>query len=137
MFQLQIDKRKLTKISEKFGLSLVIVFGSYASGKTHQSSDLDIAVKIKDQSQIVKIFLDLNCELQELFPKNKIDLAFINHADPLFLKKISEQCILIFGNETDFNEFKAYAYKRFIDHKKYLEMEKSYVDKVIGKVKFA
>jgi hypothetical protein len=34
----------------------------------------------------------LSADLQDLYPGQDLDIAVINHADPLFLKKILERC---------------------------------------------
>ena len=41
------------KIKTKFDYSQIFLFGSYASGKEHEYSDIDIAVVLKDYKNIM------------------------------------------------------------------------------------
>lgn len=66
-------------------------------------------------------------ELQGIFLGRKVDLALINTADPLFLKKILESCQLLYGAEGNLHKLKMYAFKRYIDHKRYLKLEEEYI----------
>lgn len=124
-------QRNLIKlIAEKYNLNMVLVFGSIATGKTHRDSDIDIAVRTKNSLSFDK-FAELLFDLQEIFPETEVDLAIINYTDPLFLKKITETAKLLFGKPIDFAELKIYAFKQYIDHQKYLKMEKDFVDKFL------
>src|SRR3990167_4676309 len=40
----EIQRQEIAKMAEKYGLSLVVLFGSQATGKTHARSDIDIGV---------------------------------------------------------------------------------------------
>lgn len=132
------DEYMLKSLADKLNIRLVLVFGSYASGKTHKTSDLDIAVMLKERPpKFSETYFDVYEGLQKVFPDKEIDLAFINYADPLFLKKISETCILLYGKQQDYHEFKMLAYKKYIDHKRYLKLEKEYVDNLLSTVKTA
>lgn len=74
----------------------------------------------------------LLADLQEIHSGCEIDLAIINRADPLFLKQITQHCELVFGSMRDLHELKIYAYKRYQDHRRYLELERNYVERVAG-----
>ena len=41
-----------------------------------------------------------------------VDVAFINGADPLFLKQVTERCRLLYGPERALHELEVYAWKR-------------------------
>jgi hypothetical protein len=58
-------------------------------------------------------------------------VAILNRADPLFLKKITEHCRLLYGPPRAFYEFKIYAFKRYQDHRRFLAMERDYVARKI------
>jgi predicted nucleotidyltransferase len=130
-------KNNIKKIAIKHGLDIVLVFGSVVTNKTHQGSDIDIAIRYKDSnpeiiSKYFKDFGDIHFGLQKLFPEYEVDLVLINHADPLFLKKITERSILLFGESKEFAELKIYAFKRYVDHRRYFEMEKRFVEKFLA-----
>lgn len=118
-------KRKIAEIAKQYNLSLVLLFGSFASGKIHAKSDLDIAI----QGQRGQTLFSFNDELAmigkftEIFKGKKIDLCVINRANPLLLKQINQNCQLFFGKLRDFYNFKIYAFNRYNDYKRFFEME--------------
>ena len=87
----------LERIAKKHGILLILQFGSSVTGKGHARSDVDL------------------------------DLALLNHADPLFLKKITDNCQLLYGSPRRLQQLKIYAFKRYQDHRKYFEMERQFV----------
>ncbi len=46
-------------LSQRFNLSRIILFGSYAKGNFHEDSDIDIAVVFNDFSNLVEMQLEL------------------------------------------------------------------------------
>ena len=98
-----------------------------------KKSDIDIAVKYKNFDFTFKGLGGLSFDIQEVFGlENEVDIAVINLADPFFLKKITEHPQLIFGTNRALAELEMYAFKQYIDHKKYLEMEKEFVNEYIA-----
>ncbi|CAI4031162.1 hypothetical protein DNFV4_01590 [Nitrospira tepida] len=71
--------------------------------------------------------LDIQAAFQVLFPGSDIDLAILNRADPLFLKKILESGRLLYGNEKEFARLRLSAFKQYQDFRPYLELERRYV----------
>jgi len=69
-----------------------------------------------------------------LHPDHEVDVAIINHADPLFLKKITERCRLLYGSPRRLAELKIYAFKRYQDHRRYLALEREYVHRTLGRL---
>lgn len=121
-----MDPQRLAEIASKHQIELIVQFGSTVTDKTHARSDLDIAVRLgRDVSWEERA--EITHDLQALEPAREIDLALIDHADPLFLKQIMEHAVLLHGSTTAFNELKIYAWKRYQDHRKYLALERDYV----------
>lgn len=107
-------------------------YGSTISGPTHAASDVDLGVlydrpppSLFDQGALIE-------DLQEQFPGRELDLATLDHADPLFLKKVLENCRLLAGSPRRLAELKIYAFKRHQDHRRYLPLERAYVDRVLA-----
>jgi len=69
----------------------------------------------------------LSVEVQGLYPGRELDVAVMNHADPLFLKKIVERCQLLYGSPRVLAELRMYAFRRYQDHRRFLAVERSYV----------
>ena len=60
-------------VKEKYNCSKIILFGSYAKGNPSKDSDIDIAVVVKDYSNL----LDIQLELMRL--RRKIDSRIEPH----------------------------------------------------------
>ena len=111
---------QLERLRREHDIKLVIAFGSKVKGSTHRFSDLDIGLLFDYGGPSLKCIEDLN----NIFPSEEVDLAFLNRADPLFLGQINSQCVLLSGSERDFNAFRCYAFQRSVDFLPYLAMEK-------------
>ena len=74
-------------------------------------------------------FGSLVADLQALFPGREVDVAIINRADPLFLKRLAEDGVLLYGPRRSLLELKIYAFKRYQDHRRFLAMEREYVER--------
>ena len=118
----------LAQVAERHGAVLLVRFGSAVSGMTHARSDVDLGVLFGKPSVSIEIFSDLLRDLQRLHPGRDVDLAVLDHADPLFLKKVTESCELLYGSRRRLLELKMYAFKRYQDHRKFLAMERRYVE---------
>lgn len=124
------QRKKISNIAKSNNLELVLLFGSLVGRKTHAESDLDIAVKGRKDLSFTQ-FCCLHSKLQDVFPECEVDLSFIRHADPLFLKKMTETCQLLYGDERKLRELKIFAYRRYQDHRRYFDMERAYADRFI------
>ena len=102
------------------------------SGRTHATSDVDLAVLLERRPASLEAHAELLGDLQALLPGREVDVALINGADPLFLKKITERCRLLYGSPRALHELKIYAFKRYQDHRRFLAMERAYVN---GKIR--
>jgi predicted nucleotidyltransferase len=117
----------LPEISGRHRVRLLLQHGSTVSGSAHAMSDLDIAVLFEDDVDLLRRVVALGAELQACFPGRELDLAAVNHADPLFLKKVLERCQLLHGSPRVLAELRMYAFRRYQDHRRFLALERSYV----------
>jgi len=122
------DSRQIAAVAKKHGILLLVQFGSSVTGKLHAHSDMDLAALLKEVPESLAAYGELAADVQGLFPGREVDLALLNRADPLFLKKITEACRLLYGSTQQLQQMKIYAFKRYQDHRKYLEMERRYVE---------
>lgn len=127
-------KKQIKRIAEKYNFSLVLIFGSQITKKTHPNSDLDIAVLAKEVLNAQKHSQAL-FDIAEVFPDQKIDLVFINLANPLLLRKILENCKLIYGSTTNLNNLRIYSFKKYCDYKKYFDLEEKFVHNFLSTFK--
>jgi predicted nucleotidyltransferase len=117
----------LQALAERYGIRLLLQFGSTVSGHGHGGSDIDIAMMAQTADLPLRALLEIQHGLQELYPDNEVDVAVINRADPLFLKKITERCRLLYGTAADLARLRLYAYKRYQDHRRFLDLERRFV----------
>lgn len=122
-----MDRLTLDEFARRHGVQLVLQFGSTVSGLTHQRSDLDLGVLLERIPESTERYLALIGDLHALYPGREVDVAILNHADPLFLKKITERCRLLYGSPARLQQLKLYAFKRYQDHRRFLMMEREYV----------
>lgn len=82
---LQSNKRRL---SEKYGVSVMAIFGSYVRGQQREESDIDILVDFKKPIGIE--FIDLANELEVLLNK-KVDLVSLKGIKPIYYQKLEHE----------------------------------------------
>ena len=129
-----MDPADFDNIARRHGIELLLQFGSMVTGQVHPRSDLDLAVPFDRPIVSFEELADLRFELQRLNPDREVDLAILNHADPLFLRKITERCRLLHGSPRRLAELKIHAFKRYQDHRRYLALEREYVDPTLRRL---
>ncbi|HVL69897.1 MAG TPA: nucleotidyltransferase domain-containing protein [Vicinamibacterales bacterium] len=122
----------LEAVARARGIRLILQFGSSVTGRTHARSDLDLAVLVERHPEPFHAYGELAADLQQCFPGQEVDLAIINRADPLFLKQVMDTARLLYGSPRAFAELKVYAFRRYQDHRRFLDMEREYVRRQIG-----
>ena len=117
----------LDDLAQRFSIRLILQFGSTVTGTTHDRSDLDLAVQLDTSAVSLQTVLEMQEALQSRFPGREVDLAILNRADPLFLKKIIESCRMLFGTPQALARLRLYAFKAYQDFRPYLELERQSV----------
>ncbi len=117
----------LDRIAVRFGLDLVVQFGSTVAGRTHDGSDIDVGVRFVGGMPSFSVLADVTHELQALVPGRLVDVAVINRADPLFLYQMVSRGLLLHGTARRLAELKMYAFRRYQDHRRFLALERTYV----------
>lgn len=76
-------------LCKQHGVSLAVLFGSQATGRATEASDVDLAVLMRDKSRPDDL-LSLACERREFMRElisyiksTDVDLIILNHANPL------------------------------------------------------
>ena len=121
------DAAELARIADVHGVVLLLQFGSSVTRKLHARSDVDLAALLDRDRPTLREHADLLHDLERLFPAREADLALLNHADPLFLKKILESCRILHGDPRRLQRLRIYAFKRYQDHRRYLDLERRFV----------
>lgn len=127
MMEAERLKEMLRPVFESHGLKLAVVFGSVAAGTERPESDLDIAVdrggRPREFGELGSLVTDLGEAARKAGVDREIDVAYLNHADPLFLKKIFETAALLYGSGREFQAWRLRAFRYYQDFKPYLKLE--------------
>lgn len=86
----QEDLQRAVRILKEAGCSRVFLFGSVASGKTHERSDLDLAVQGCPQGQFFRLLGQLFMELD-----TAVDLIDLDNDQDPFVRHLSDSEELI------------------------------------------
>lgn len=129
--------QRMKELAHRHDLSLILLFGSRVTGKEHPRSDTDVAVRFRSEVPGLLEQGALISDLQDILPQREVNLAVINRADPLFLKKIVENCRLLYGETRELHQLKIYAFKRYHDHRPYFQMERNFVNRFLKKTRQA
>ena len=126
-----VDQQALSDVAHRHGLALVIRFGSTVTGQVHEQSDVDLGVLFERMPTSLDEELSLAADLQALEPGSPIDLTFLNRADPLLLEQVTRHARLEYGTAARFDAFKRYAFKRYQDHRRFLDIERRHLDRIV------
>lgn len=86
----QRDLRRATQILKDAGCSRVFLFGSLATGQSHEQSDLDLAIQGCPQGQFFRLVGQLYMELDTL-----IDLVDLDNIQDPFVRRLTANKELI------------------------------------------
>ena len=124
---LEIDRQKIKALAEKYSLELVVLFGSKATGQTHENSDIDIAYLPTPDFSVDnegKLYLDL----METVKNNQLDLVNLKQVSPLLLKQITDQCVVLYERRVStFNRFVLYVSRLYNESAPLRQLEKDFV----------
>lgn len=113
------EKQKIIrKMAEKYGLGLVMLFGSQVTGKTHKESDFDIAylsdkkLSFEDEG---KMIIDMAGVIGSR-DERLINLSNIKKAGALLLKEIFDKHQILFcADRNVYDSYRIFAVKNFIE----------------------
>lgn len=122
----------LGTVARRHTVRLLLQFGSTVTGHEHPHSDVDLGVLFERMPGSLMAEAEVSADLQPLYPGREIDLAVLNRADPLLLQQALARARLLFGSSRDLAELRMYAFKRYVDHRRFLDMERAYVRGRVG-----
>lgn len=122
-------KQKVAEIADKFGLDLVMLFGSFADLSNKEESDVDIAYLKTDKLSTDKE-IELAFEFEKLFKVKRADIVYIGDASPIFMYMILNNGVILFAKiETIFPSLYSYSIKRLYDNMPLYQMRFDYLCK--------
>jgi predicted nucleotidyltransferase len=127
---------QLQLIAQKFGVRLIVLFGSVARGKIHEESDIDIGV-LTDRPITFNKRLKLWYELSSLF-RADIDLAMLNHAEPVFGFQVARDGKLLFERDKFvWENWRSYKIRQYWDTKKFRDDLERYLARRVKEMRYA
>ncbi len=119
---------QLKPIARRYGLDLIVLFGSQVKGTTHPESDVDVAV-LPRKALTERRWLNLWCALSQVFPGN-VDMTMLNHATPLLRYHVVRDGKLLYeGRRWAWENQKGYAYHAYWDNTRFFDDMHRYVDR--------
>src|SRR3990167_1412903 len=136
MRPLRNQQGQLKKFAKENGIKYIVLFGSRAkNGRAaiRMDSDFDIAVLTMPEKNI-KNFDDYNTVLFGLakilgIPDHQIDLTNLNEANILLRYEITSKGKLLYGDADEYENYKGFAFRDYIDAKPLFELESLLVQK--------
>ena len=121
---------KIEELAKKHKIRFIVLFGSQATGSPRKDSDFDIAV-FMDKFNDLDTYNDVLFGLEKILeiPAEKIDLTNLKNANPLLRYEITSKGKLLFGNELEYLELKAFSFRDYIEYRKLLDLESFLIKK--------
>ena len=85
-------KQNMPLLKERFGVTRIGIFGSFARGEQSSTSDIDMVVEMEQSRKNIHSFLRLKNFLEREMER-EIDLGFEHSLKPAIKEKISKQII--------------------------------------------
>lgn len=112
MINIDAIKPHIKTLAEKYGLSLVLLFGSQATGVLHPKSDVDIAVLSKNQIDMLSLTMDF----YDLFNREDVEVVNLGTASPTSMYVVVRDGKLLYENEVGaFLKWKLYGIWVWLD----------------------
>ena len=119
---LMIKREEMAKIAEKYGLNLLVLFGSQATGKTHPMSDVDIGYTANEQLEL-KTRFEIEREISKVLGRDDVELVDLQRISPLMKKIIADEGVMLYERESGmFELFCIYAFKLYVETKPLREL---------------
>jgi predicted nucleotidyltransferase len=124
----------IDKIAEKYGIKLLIYFGSYQTEYFNRDSDIDIAFLSSGALDPEQRYRLLE-ELIIFHRKSEIDLVDLKKADPVLRYEIAVHGKVFYEQETNlFDRYALFYIKRYYELKPVIQEEMKQIQNIIKEV---
>lgn len=126
------QQKKLQTIGQKYHLKLLLLHGSFATGKQRPGSDLDIAY-LPSQALELHQQLALHSDLADIFGDNyerELDLKSLRKTNPLFQYEVTRDSQLLYGNDDTYLDFRIHAEMMYHDTQDLRDLENLQIQKM-------
>lgn len=122
----EFNLEKIKEVAGQYNLADVFIFGSQVDGFARKDSDLDVGVRFENGLPSVeqrgKIYGELFADLSSCFPRQKLDLVFIDELQLHFQYKIFTQGKMIFSqNQEKSLDFQERIFNLYRDQKYFID----------------
>lgn len=94
---IQILQQNKAYLRERFGVESLVLFGSYASNKQQEDSDVDLLYGVAPGKTMPLMRLqNLEQFISHLVQDRKIELVSKNHVEPIIESNIQKEGIVVF-----------------------------------------
>lgn len=126
---MKLDRDKIDQIGKTFDLDFVIFYGSQAVGKREgPETDVDIAV-YRRGGFAPDEYLDLFAQMADALDGGELDMKSLSRRNALFQYNVIQNGKLLYGDETGYNHFKAYIYRKYVDIQPLLKLQEDLVNR--------
>ena len=130
---MKVDKERIEKYAFEQGIRFIVLFGSQAVGNRGENSDYDMAVLTTKEKNISVLedyseILDFLSKVLDI-PDYRIDLTNLNKANPFLKYEVISSGKLLYGNEDEYADYRAGAFKEYIDSQPLFHLEKYLIKK--------
>lgn len=130
---MKVDRERIEKYAFEKGIKFIILFGSQAVGDRHENSDFDVAVLTTREKNlsILKNYSEILDFLSNILgiPDYRIDLTNLNKANPFLKYEVVSSGKLLCGDEDEYADYRAGAFKGYIDSQPLFHLEKYLIKK--------
>ncbi len=111
--------KAIRSLAAEFQLELVLLFGSRARGKTHEKSDVDLAV-LAPHILSLKDFLTIQSRFNDIL-KAPVDLVDLKTVPVLLGDRIARDAQVIVGNIKKFQRLRDLLHMKYMDYGHYFK----------------
>lgn len=123
------NSEKLKDVCKKNGIQMVLLYGSQVTENFNADSDVDLGLLLKGDSYDFKEIIK---DLMEVFKNSIIDVAILNHCDPVLKFEIISNYRILFCEDMElFINFYISTIKQYNDTKKFKVLEDMYLENFI------
>jgi predicted nucleotidyltransferase len=130
---MKVDREKIEKYAFEKGIKFIILFGSQAVGDRHENSDFDVAVLTTREKNlsVLKNYSETLDFLSNILgiPDYRMDLTNLNKANPFLKYEVVSSGKLLYGDEDEYADYRAGAFKDYIDSQPLFHLEKYLIKK--------
>jgi len=130
---MKVDRERIGKYAFEKGIKFIILFGSQAVGDRHENSDFDVAVLTTREKNlsVLKNYSEILDFLSNILgiPDYRIDLTNLNKANPFLKYEVVSSGKLLYGDEDEYADYRAGAFKDYIDSQSLFHLEKYLIKK--------